>query len=68
MDGIFGLTILAVRLGVAPMPGGASRVKLYGVAVLSGIGFTVAPFIASLAFPGAPVLLDQAKRGGSRAR
>lgn len=61
--GIFGLTLLAVRLGLAPMPGGASRAKLYGVSVISGIGFTVALFIASLAYANASALLAQAKLG-----
>jgi NhaA family Na+:H+ antiporter len=61
--GIFGLTVLAVRLGLAPMPGGAGRVKLLGVSVIAGIGFTVALFIASLAYPGAPEMLDEAKMG-----
>jgi NhaA family Na+:H+ antiporter len=61
--GIFGLTLLAIRLGLAPMPGGASQAKLYGVSVIAGIGFTVALFIASLAYPNAPLLLDEAKVG-----
>jgi NhaA family Na+:H+ antiporter len=60
--GIFLFTLLAVRLGLAPMPGGASRGKLYGVAVIAGLGFTVALFIAGLAFP-EPRLLDYAKIG-----
>jgi NhaA family Na+:H+ antiporter len=60
--GIFLFTVLAVRLGLAPMPGEASRGKLYGVAVIAGIGFTVALFIAGLAFP-EPRLLDHAKIG-----
>jgi Na+:H+ antiporter, NhaA family len=61
--GIFGLTMLAVRLGVAPMPGNASRMKLFGVSVISGIGFTVALFIAALAYDRAVELQDQAKVG-----
>ena len=60
--GIFLFTLLAVRLGLAPMPGGASRGKLYGVAVVAGIGFTVALFIGGLAFP-EQRLLDYAKIG-----
>jgi Na+:H+ antiporter, NhaA family len=60
--GIFLFTLVAVRLGLAPMPGGASRGKLYGVAVIAGIGFTVALFIAGLAFP-EPSVLDHAKIG-----
>ena len=61
--GIFGLTVLAVKLGLAPMPGGASRMQLFGVSVIAGIGFTVALFIAGLAFQGTVELLDQAKAG-----
>lgn len=61
--GIFLFTQLAVAIGFAPMPGGASRWQLYGASVLAGIGFTVALFIASLAFPMEPALLAQAKLG-----
>ncbi|MGH9318432.1 MAG: Na+/H+ antiporter NhaA [Vicinamibacteria bacterium] len=61
--GIFAATMLAVRLGLAPTPGGASAVKLYGASVIAGIGFTVALFIAALAFGSAPELLEQAKLG-----
>jgi NhaA family Na+:H+ antiporter len=61
--GIFGLTVLAVRLGVAPMPGQSSLANLFGTAVIAGIGFTVALFIAALAFHDAASLLNQAKLG-----
>jgi Na+:H+ antiporter, NhaA family len=61
--GIFVLTWLAVRLRWAPMPGNASSAKLLGVSTIAGIGFTVALFIAALAFPADAALLDQAKVG-----
>jgi NhaA family Na+:H+ antiporter len=61
--GIFAFTWAAVRLGTAPMPGGASSGKLLGVSTVAGIGFTVALFIAGLAFPADAELLDQAKVG-----
>jgi NhaA family Na+:H+ antiporter len=61
--GIFGFTLGAVRLGLSGIPGDAGRAKLLGVSAVGGIGFTVALFIASLAFPGAPDLLDEAKVG-----
>ncbi|MBI3182329.1 MAG: Na+/H+ antiporter NhaA [Myxococcales bacterium] len=61
--GIFLFTYVAVKLGLAPIPGNAPKLQLYGVAVVGGIGFTVALFIASLAFPGQPDLLDEAKLG-----
>jgi NhaA family Na+:H+ antiporter len=61
--GIFGFTVLAIRLGLAPMPGNASNRKLYGVSVVAGIGFTVAIFIAALAYGDAPEYLGEAKLG-----
>jgi NhaA family Na+:H+ antiporter len=61
--GIFAFTLGAVAAGVAPLPGGASRTKLFGVSTVAGIGFTVALFIAGLAFPADPGLLDEAKLG-----
>lgn len=41
---------LAVRTGLATMPEGITWRQIYGVALLGGIGFTVALFITSLAF------------------
>jgi NhaA family Na+:H+ antiporter len=61
--GIFSFTVLAVKLRLAPMPGNASLRKLFGVSVMAGIGFTVALFIAALAYRQTPLLLDQAKLG-----
>jgi NhaA family Na+:H+ antiporter len=45
------------------MPGGAPLYKLYGVAIVGGIGFTVALFMAQLSYPGHAELLDLAKIG-----
>ncbi len=57
--GVFGLSWLAIRTGIARLPQGASWLQLYGVAALCGIGFTMSLFISSLAFeqggPGAGV-------------
>ena len=61
--GIFAFTVAAVKLGFARVPGDASLVKLLGVSVVAGIGFTVALFIAGLAYASHPDLLDQAKLG-----
>ncbi len=63
LTGVFTFTAAAVKLGVAPMPGRASWAKLLGVSITAGIGFTVALFIAALAYPQHPELLDQAKVG-----
>ena len=56
--GIFGSIWLAVRLGFAQRPGGASWAQIYGVALLAGIGFTMSLFIGGLAFPGDAALID----------
>jgi NhaA family Na+:H+ antiporter len=61
--GVFVPAMLSVRAGVAPMPGNAPLTKLYGVSIVAGIGFTVALFIATLAFRQAPALLAEAKVG-----
>ena len=61
--GIFAFTWAAVKLGVADVPGGAPWSRVYGVAMVAGIGFTVALFIANLAFGGDPELLKEARLG-----
>ncbi|QFU17808.1 Na+/H+ antiporter NhaA [Microvirga thermotolerans] len=61
--GVYGFAWAAVRLGLADMPAGASRLQCYGVALLCGIGFTMSLFIDALAFPAHPDLVDSAKIG-----
>lgn len=48
--GVFGFSWLAIKLGLAKLPQGASWLHMYGVAALCGIGFTMSLFISSLAF------------------
>ncbi|HST37814.1 MAG TPA: Na+/H+ antiporter NhaA, partial [Allosphingosinicella sp.] len=60
---IFGAVRLCVALRLAERPQGASWRQLYGVAMLCGIGFTMSLFIATLAFPGQPALVEEAKLG-----
>jgi Na+:H+ antiporter, NhaA family len=61
--GIFLFTWVAVKVGLAEMPGRARVLQLHGVAVVAGIGFTVALFVAGLAFANEPGLLTEAKLG-----
>lgn len=48
--GVFGFSWIAIKLGVASRPTGATWRQLYGVAILTGIGFTMSLFVDSLAF------------------
>ncbi|HEY6258373.1 MAG TPA: Na+/H+ antiporter NhaA [Xanthobacteraceae bacterium] len=48
--GVFGACLAALRLGIAQRPAEASALQLYGVAILTGIGFTMSLFIGTLAF------------------
>ena len=61
--GIFGSVWLSVKLGVAGRLRGATWLQVYGVAMLCGIGFTMSLFIGGLAFPGDPLLVEEAKIG-----
>ncbi|MDQ7005097.1 MAG: Na+/H+ antiporter NhaA [Ghiorsea sp.] len=55
--GVFGFSWIAIKLGLAKMPEGSHWLQLYGVSVLTGIGFTMSLFITSLAF-GSPDLFQ----------
>jgi Na+:H+ antiporter, NhaA family len=50
--GVFGGAWLAIALGIAKRPKGASLLQIYGVALLCGIGFTMSLFIGALALDG----------------
>lgn len=48
--GVFSIAALAIKMGWAKLPQGANYMHLYGVACLTGIGFTMSLFIGTLAF------------------
>jgi NhaA family Na+:H+ antiporter len=48
--GVLGVSYLARRLGWIALPAGATATQFYGVAVLTGVGFTMSLFIGALAF------------------
>ena len=52
--GVFLMCLVAVKAGLARLPDRASWGSLYGVAILSGVGFTMSLFIDSLAFQNLP--------------
>jgi NhaA family Na+:H+ antiporter len=48
--GVFAFTWIGVKTGLAKLPQGVSWRHVYGVACLTGVGFTMSLFIGSLAF------------------
>ncbi len=61
--GVFGTVWLAVRLGIAHRPAGATWLNVYGMSLLCGIGFTMSLFIGLLAFARMADLQDEVKIG-----
>ncbi len=61
MIGVFGASFIAVKLGISALPDRANWSSMLGVACLAGLGFTMSLFIAVLAFPDSPELLEAAK-------
>ncbi|AJR24689.1 MULTISPECIES: Na+/H+ antiporter NhaA [Sphingobium] len=61
--GVFGASMLAIRLGMADMPAHAGRLQMLGTALLCGIGFTMSLFITLLAFSNDAMLQAEAKIG-----
>ncbi len=48
--GVFGFSWIAIKLGLAKIPDNSTWLQLYGVSILTGIGFTMSLFVNSLAF------------------
>ncbi|MCL5127430.1 Na+/H+ antiporter NhaA [Algibacter sp. L4_22] len=61
--GITSIVFIAQRLKWIEVPSDISFKQIIGVAFLAGIGFTMAIFIASLAFVSTPEFIDSAKIG-----
>ncbi|MCI5044267.1 MAG: Na+/H+ antiporter NhaA [Aquisalinus sp.] len=60
--GVMALSFLAVSLRLAKLPAGVGWKELYGVACLTGVGFTMSLFIGTLAFSDAETL-NQVRMG-----
>ena len=48
--GVFGFSWIAIKMGLASLPKGSNWILLYGVSVLTGIGFTMSLFVDTLAY------------------
>ena len=61
--GISTIILLAKKIKLIEIPNDISNQQIIGVSFLAGIGFTMAIFVASLAFDNDPVYIDSAKIG-----
>ncbi len=61
--GISTIVLLAKKIKLIDVPKDISNRQIIGVSFLAGIGFTMAIFIATLAFEGSPAFIDSAKIG-----
>ena len=48
--GVFVFSYASIKLGFAQMPSNSNLLSLYGVGILTGIGFTMSLFVGNLAF------------------
>lgn len=48
--GVSAMAFIAVKIGVARLPRGATWLHVFGIAIAAGIGFTVAIFITGISF------------------
>lgn len=60
--GVFSASMLAIKVGVAKRPRGATNLQFVGIAMAAGIGFTVAMFVTGISFSDV-ALQEQAKVG-----
>tara|TARA_B110001452_G_scaffold238590_1_gene219183 strand:- start:143 stop:1315 length:1173 start_codon:yes stop_codon:yes gene_type:complete len=61
--GVMIFSFVAVKTGAAQMPDNSSWLSLYGVSVLTGIGFTMSLFVGNLAFVDNIQYIDGVKIG-----
>ena len=61
--GVFVFSYISIKLGYAQMPNSSNWLSLYGVGILTGIGFTMSLFVGNLAFIENTQYLDGVKIG-----
>ena len=61
--GVFLFSIISIKLKIAQMPNNSNWISLYGVGILTGIGFTMSLFIGNLAFVENTQYIDGVKIG-----
>jgi len=61
--GVMLISFFAVKFGVAQMPDNSNWLSLYGVSILTGVGFTMSLFVGNLAFADNIQYIDGVKIG-----
>ncbi len=61
--GVFIFSFISIKLKIAQMPNNTNWISLYGVGILTGIGFTMSLFIGNLAFVENSQYIDGVKIG-----
>ena len=61
--GVMLISFFAVKFGVAQMPDKSNWLSLYGVSILTGVGFTMSLFVGNLAFAENIQYIDDVKIG-----
>ena len=61
--GVFLFSYVSIKLGFAQMPNNSNWISLYGVGILTGIGFTMSLFVGNLAFNENVQYIDGVKLG-----
>ena len=61
--GVMFFSFISVKFGIAQMPDNSTWMSLYGVSILTGIGFTMSLFVGNLAFMNNIEYIDGVKIG-----
>ncbi len=61
--GVFSAIFVLIKFKIAKMPEGADFKKFFGIAILTGIGFTMSLFVGNLAFAGQENIMTEVKLG-----
>ena len=61
--GVFVFSYISIKMKIAQMPNNANWMNLYGVGILTGIGFTMSLFVGNLAFVDNLEYMDGVKIG-----
>jgi NhaA family Na+:H+ antiporter len=61
--GVMLFSYISIKLKIAQMPNNSNWMSLYGVSILTGIGFTMSLFVGNLAFVNGAEYIDGVKVG-----